>query len=148
MLFALFVYWPVKKLHNAQKDISKSRRKKALVLRQCLPQSNSVRDKALIQPASTHFSIPVEDAEHEMFVGHSWDRSSPSLVIMPNKCPSDMFSKMNRFLWALVTQPKTSCTAVWLFSAVSRIKTGISAPMMNCLSLLFFKRELTKSFDY
>ena len=34
----------------------------------CLPQSDTFGDKALIRPAYAHFSIPVEDAEHTVFV--------------------------------------------------------------------------------
>ena len=34
----------------------------------CLPRSDTFGDKALIRPACAHFSIPVEDAEHTVFV--------------------------------------------------------------------------------
>ena len=34
----------------------------------CLPRSDTFGDKALIRPACAHFSIPVEDAEHAVFV--------------------------------------------------------------------------------
>ena len=34
----------------------------------CLPWSDTFGDKALIRPAYAHFSIPVEDAEHTVFV--------------------------------------------------------------------------------
>ncbi|KAL7395745.1 hypothetical protein ABVT39_022378 [Epinephelus coioides] len=34
----------------------------------CLPRSDTFGDKALIQPACAHFSFPVQDAEHTVFV--------------------------------------------------------------------------------
>jgi hypothetical protein len=34
----------------------------------CLPWSDTFGDKALIKPACAHFIIPLEDAEHTVFV--------------------------------------------------------------------------------
>lgn len=50
----------------------------------CLPCSNTFGNKALLQPACTHFSITVEDAQHEMFVQQlkrkvTVDKAFPSL---------------------------------------------------------------------
>ncbi len=69
-----------------------------------------------MQPAST-----VEGADNEVFVGHSGDRSFPSLVVMLDASPSDLFSKMNPLLHALVTLPKkTRMLAVYPVSTLDQ----------------------------
>lgn len=61
----------------------------------CLPRSNTFGDKAPIQPASTHFSINVGDAEHAVFTQQlkrkvTEGRTFPSLVEVLDACPSDI----------------------------------------------------------
>ncbi|KAJ4926584.1 hypothetical protein JOQ06_014334 [Pogonophryne albipinna] len=122
-----------------------------------LPRSSTFGNNELIQPASTHFSICVEDAEHEVFVQQLKRKVTagitfPSLVEVLDSCPTDIFPQMNRLLRALVTLPITSWTVERVFSTVSRVKTGMRASMntdrLNSLSLLSFERELTESLDY
>ncbi|KAK7163906.1 hypothetical protein R3I94_002577 [Phoxinus phoxinus] len=129
----------------------------------CLPRSDTFGDKALIQPACAHFSIPVEDAatEHTVFVQHlkrkekankTTNEKKETLVEVLDACPRDIFPNMNSLLRALLTLPMTTCTVERLFSAVNRIKTGTRATMLtdrlNSLSLLSFERELTDSLEY
>lgn len=123
----------------------------------CLLCSNNFGDKSSIQPASAHFFIIVEGAEHELFVQQlkrkaTAERTFPSLVEVLDTYPGDIFPKVNRLLRAPVTLPVTICTVERPFSTVSQIKTGIRVSMMtyrlNSLSLLSFERELTESLDY
>lgn len=122
-------------------------------------RADTFGDKALIQPACTHFSIPVQDAEHTVFVQQLKRKSTnekketfSSLVEVLGACPRDIFPNMNTLLRALLTLPMTTCTVERLFSTVSQIKTGtratVLADRLNSLSLLSFERELTDSQEY
>uniref|UniRef100_A0A3B4X175 TTF-type domain-containing protein n=1 Tax=Seriola lalandi dorsalis TaxID=1841481 RepID=A0A3B4X175_SERLL len=128
----------------------------------CMPHSETFGDKAHIQQACAHFSIPVEDAEHTVFVQQLKRKAQaisgekkehfPSLFEVLDACPRDIFPKMNGLLRALLTLPMTSCTVERLFSAVKRIKTCTRVTMLtgrlNSLSLLSFEKELTASLQY
>lgn len=128
----------------------------------CMPHSESFGDKAHIQQACAHFSIPVEDAEHTVFVQQLKRKAKAisdeknehfsTLFEVLDACPRDIFPKMNGLLRALLTLPMTSCTVERLFSAVNRIKTCTRATMLtgrlNSLSLLSFEKELTDSLQY
>uniref|UniRef100_A0A3B4VA62 TTF-type domain-containing protein n=1 Tax=Seriola dumerili TaxID=41447 RepID=A0A3B4VA62_SERDU len=128
----------------------------------CMPHSETFGDKAHTQQACAHFSIPVEDAEHTVFVQQLKRKAQaisgekkehcPSLFEVLDACPRDIFPKMNGLLRALLTLPMTSCTVERLFSAVNRIKTCTRATMLtgrlNSLSLLSFEKELTNSLQY
>jgi len=105
-----------------------------------LPRSSTFGNNESIQPASTHVSICVEDAEHEVFVQQLKRKVTagitfPSLVEVLDSCPTDIFPQMNRLLRALVTLPRTGCTVERVSSPVSRVKTGMSASM-NTQTLL------------
>ena len=72
-----------------------------------LPRSSTFGNNESIQPASTHFSICVEDAEHEVFVQQLKRKVTagitfPSLVEVLDSCPTDIFPQMNRLLRGLV----------------------------------------------
>lgn len=99
----------------------------------CLPRSDTFGDKALIQPACAHFSIPVEDAEHTVFVqqlkrkakaNKTTNENKETLVEVFGACLHDIFPNMNSLLRALLTLPMMTCTVERLFSAFNRIKTG------------------------
>ncbi|KAF3844479.1 hypothetical protein F7725_007642, partial [Dissostichus mawsoni] len=88
-----------------------------------LPRSSTFGNNESIHPASTHFSICVEVAEHEVFVQQLKRKVTagitfPSLVEVLDSCPTDIFPQMNRLLRALVTLPITSCTVERVFSTV------------------------------
>lgn len=127
----------------------------------CSPWSDTFGDKALIRPACVHFSIPVAEEEHTVFVqqlkrkakaNKITNEKKETLVEVLDACPRDIFPNMNSLLRALLTLPMTTCTVERLFSAVNRIKTGTRATMLtdrlNSLSLLSFERELTDSLEY
>ena len=129
----------------------------------CLPRSDTFGDKALIQPACAHFSIPVEDAEHTVFVqqlkrkrkakaNKTTNENKETLVEVLDACPCDIFPNMNSLLRAFLTLPMTTCTVDRLLSTVRQIKTGTRATMLigrlSSLSPLSFEREFTDSLEY
>ena len=73
----------------------------------CLPGSDTFGDTALIRPTCAHFPIPVEDAEHTVFVqqlkrkakaNKTLNEKKETPVEVPDACPGDIFPNMNNLL--------------------------------------------------